>query len=184
MLTKLFKWMWRGPALLYACHVTLLFAVQSASGQQQLLISPVQLVHWDMAKREILLSHLQISQAEAEAFWKIYEQYERTRRSLLKSRLQLISEYAQAGTNTTQEKNTIQEKKINSVTKRLLLNDLDYKRIYKEYYKRIKVIITPCRAMQFIQMEKYFQYRLDTRMDSLAFKNDHVMARDQQNKKK
>jgi hypothetical protein len=169
--------------LVYAFRATLFFLAQSASGQQP-LISPVQLVNWDMAKREVLSSHLQISQAEAEAFWKTYEQYERTRRSLLKSRLQLISEYARAGMNTTKDKNTAKEKKINSVTKRLLMNDLDYKRIYKEYYKRIKIIIAPRRAMQFIQMEKYFQFRLDTRMDSLAFKNDNVMARDQQNKRK
>jgi hypothetical protein len=150
--------------------VLLIVAVQTLKAQQYESVTPLELVQWDRAKREVLGNHLQVSQAEAGAFWKAYESYESLRRNLLHDRLALRERQAifiQDGAP---------ESRINANTKRLLMNDLDQARVYKEFYKRISDIVGPRRAIRFIQIEKYFRLRLDARVDSLAAQPGKIFA--------
>jgi hypothetical protein len=150
--------------------VLLLVFAQSLKAQNDESITPLELVQWDRAKREVLCNHLQISQAEAGAFWKAYESYESLRRNLLHDRLALRERQA------TFIRDGAPENRINANTKRLLMNDLDQARVYKEFYKRISDIVGPRRAIQFIQIEKYFRLRLDARVDSLAAQPGKIFA--------
>jgi hypothetical protein len=154
------------------CFVFLfLFFATMLHAQPETLISAVELVVWDRSKREIVAQHLNVTQAEADAFWRTYERYERTRRFLVQERLRLFATYTQL------EMEGGVDDKVDDVTKRLLLNEYDYARVYQDYYKRIKVILTAKRAIQFIQFEKYFKHTLDARLDSLAADAHDMLAR-------
>jgi hypothetical protein len=165
-----FEWKYYTKGLLFIC-IHSLFLSLSGLAQNVTLMSPLEIVVWDKTKREIQSCYLQISQAEASSFWKTYEQYERARRGLLKERSTLLQEYVEAGYSARSED------RINKISKRLLWNSVYYKKIYMEYYKRINDIIGPHRAIRFIGMEKYFQERLNARLDSLTFLANPIFAK-------
>jgi hypothetical protein len=161
----------------YVTVVFLFFSLCTpASAQSDTFISPLELVVWDRSKREVVAQHLNVTQAEADAFWRTYERYERTRRYLVQERLRLITTYTQLLMESGESK------KIDDVTKRLLLNDHDYARVYQEYYKRVKAVLTAKRAIKFIQFEKYFRHTLDARLDSLAAAHE-ILARKSEGEK-
>jgi hypothetical protein len=163
-----FNWCWKCLAnSILPAFAFLLFLSRSGFAQPGMVLSSREMISWDKTRREIHSRNLGISQAEASAFWKTYEEYERTRRSLLKEYSELISEYAFAPS----------EARIHRISKRLLENKLYYDRIYKDYYKRLKVIVGPRQAIRFIGMEKYFQESLKARIDSLTFYDNPILAK-------
>jgi hypothetical protein len=155
----------------YLLVICLCILSQTGTAQEKILISPLELLTFSQEKREYVSGRLQISQAEAFAFWSIYDRYEAHQRSFFKARTELITEYAAA------QESGESERKINHLSKRLFQNDLAYMRTYRQYYKKLKEVLSPRRAFDFIQIEKYFQETLNARLDSAAFSgSDKVFA--------
>jgi hypothetical protein len=138
--------------------------------QTQTVISPLERVIFDKAKREALFNHLQVSHGQAGSFWKIYEEYEGDRRQLLKERLKLIKKYGEVHATATADK------KARRLIGRLLINDVDQSQMYKEYYSRAAPIVGTQKALQFIHVEQDFQLRLNARLDSIMTHQDDPIA--------
>ncbi|MBT1699529.1 hypothetical protein KK083_21705 [Fulvivirgaceae bacterium PWU4] len=150
----------RGVVLACLCMIALMLTASTAKSQARTTTMPLEIVIWEREKREVVYDLLDITQAEAGAFWTIYEQYEATRRALFNERLHLAAEHAALGTT--------RENRQHMLTKKMLLNGVNYKRICRDYYRRLKPVIAARRASRFIQMELYFQSRLNARMDTLT----------------
>lgn len=142
---------------------------QPLGAQPQPTMSPLEWVINDKDKREMLFNHLQVSQAQAAAFWRIYEDYESVRRALFKERVKLINKHAQVQT-------TAADKEVRGIIRRLLENDVEYREMYKEYYGRIALIVGPQKALQFVHIEEYFQVRANIRLDSVLLKQENLVA--------
>ena len=142
---------------------------QPLVAQTQDAMSPLEWVINDQDKRETLFNHLQVSQAQAAAFWRIYEDYESVRRALFKERVKLINKHAEVQT-------TAADKEVRGIIRRLLENDVEYREMYKEYYGRIALIVGPQKALQFVHIEEYFQVRANIRLDSVLLKQENLVA--------
>lgn len=138
--------------LTFSISIQILFAQPGS-----IIISPLELLAWDNEKRDVIIAQLTISQPEAEQFWRFYERYERSRRSLCRERLKTLSLY-----------NTCSPRRIKAIMRKLLSNDLAFEQMYTNYYRSLRKIITPRRAAQFLVMEKHFQAVLNSHVDSLA----------------
>lgn len=162
----------------YVCFLSFLSFMHMADAQVSERIPRLELIIWDRGKREIVADQMNIRQAEASGFWRIYEQYESTRRSLCNERLHLIEEYASSVASGDPEG------KINNIAKQLLRNNVNYRRICKDYYKRMRGATSVHTAARFFQLEHYLQTALELRMDSLAFRQEPELALADQKKKK
>lgn len=138
--------------------------------QPETIMSPLEHVVYDKVKREALFNQLEVSQSQAGAFWKIYENYETVRRDLLKDRLELVNKLAEERSTATPEN------KARRIMKRLLRNDVDYRELYESYFARVAPIIGARKSLQFIHIEEYFQLRLNARLDSIILKQDYLIA--------
>ena len=139
------------------------------SQTRQTTMSPLEWVINDKDKRETLFNHLQVSQAQAAAFWRTYEDYESLRRALFKERVKLINKHAEVQT-------TAADREVRAIIRRLLENDVEYREMYKEYYGRIALIVGPQKALEFVHIEEYFQVRANIRLDSVLLKQENLVA--------
>ena len=149
--------------------IWLLILVGQPRTHAQSVMSPLEWVINDKDKREALFNHLQVSQAQAAAFWRIYEDYESLRRALFKERLKLIDKHAQIQA-------TAGDREVRAIIRRLLENDVEYREMYKQYYGRISLIVGPQKALQFVHIEEYFQMKANIRLDSVLLKRDILVA--------
>lgn len=146
--------------------LTFSISIQILSAQPGSIISPLELLAWDNEKRDVIIARLTVSQPEAEQFWRFYERYERSRRSLCRGRLKTLSLY-----------NTCSTRRMKAITRKLLSNDLAFEQMYTNYYRSLRKILTPRRAAQFLMMEKHFQAVLNSHVDSLALSLSPTTAR-------
>jgi len=100
-----------------------------------------------MEKKLVVAAFLDLD--ENDAFWPIYDEYEKARKELGQKRLKLIVDYAENYDNLTDEKTDELVKTNQSVrsgTTKLL----------NKYYKKVKKASGSKTAAQFYQIESYF----------------------------
>lgn len=100
-----------------------------------------------MEKKVVVANFLQVE--ETNAFWTIYNEYEKERKVLGQKRLDAILDYAEHYESLTDEKTDDLIKR--SITHRKAVNDVIVK-----YYKKVKKISGSKTAAQFYQIENYF----------------------------
>ncbi len=100
-----------------------------------------------MEKKIVVANFLELE--ETDAFWAIYDEYEKARKELGQKRLNLIIKYAENYDNMTDEKADAVIK--NSISLRKGNQDLVIK-----YYKKVKKVSGSKTAAQFYQIENYF----------------------------
>jgi len=103
---------------------------------------------WGMAKKEIVSQYMEFSASESAAFWPVYEEYTAKRQVLANDRIKILGDYARNYTNLTDDKAA-------ELTKVTLMNDIKLDKLQKKYYKKMKKAISPLRASQFLQLERY-----------------------------
>jgi len=101
-----------------------------------------------MAKKDIVSAFVQPSSSQSEAFWKLYDEYEITRKALGKERIALLEQFAQQYANMTSEQAD------DFTTKALALQKRTDKLI-ATYYKKVRHISDGLVATQFYQVESY-----------------------------
>ena len=101
-----------------------------------------------MAKKDIVSSFVQPSETQAEAFWKLYDEYETQRKDLGKERIALLEQFAQQYANMTSEK-------ADTWTTRVIALQTKTDKLISTYYKKIKGISDGLVATQFYQVETY-----------------------------
>ena len=100
-----------------------------------------------MEKKVVVASFLELD--EKDAFWPMYDEYEKLRKELAQKRLSTLMDYAEHYENLTDEKTDALVKQ--SIESKKEVNDLIVK-----YYKKAKKISGSKTAAQIFQIENYF----------------------------
>jgi len=101
-----------------------------------------------MEKKAIVAEFVKVDPAQQDAFWKLYDEYEATRKELGAKRIELLLQYTDnygKMTNETADSWTKQAVNLGKKTDALLL----------KYCNKVKKITNPVIALQFYQVESY-----------------------------
>ena len=101
-----------------------------------------------MAKKDAVKEYVQVSDAQKDAFWLLYDEYETQRKELGKQRIDLLVQYSKEYRNMTNEQADAWIKKVIELqgkTDKLIVT----------YFKKIRKATDPIVATQFYQIENY-----------------------------
>lgn len=101
---------------------------------------------WGMEKREIVKKHMNLSDEESKAFWKVYENYEEARKELGVERIKTIADYSLNVAELT-------DAKAEELLLKMLSNQTQLLELESITYYQMKEVISPLKATQFIQLE-------------------------------
>ena len=101
-----------------------------------------------MEKKAIVADFVQPSDAQKDAFWALYDEYETKRKELGKERIELLTQYAEQYLKMTSEQADAWTKKV---------MDLQAKtdKLITTYYEKVKGVTDGVVATQFYQIENY-----------------------------
>ncbi|MBF4465347.1 hypothetical protein [Flavobacterium sp. LC2016-12] len=102
------------------------------------------------SKSDLVRQYMNLSDTQAAAFTKVYDNYETERKGLGQTKLQLINNYAESYATLTDEK-------ADELAKGTLKNNQDYEKLYSKTYGQMKKAIGAINAAKFIQLEVYLQ---------------------------
>ena len=101
-----------------------------------------------MEKKAVVANFVHPTDLQKDAFWKLYDEYEVTRKENGKKRIQLLEQYAEQYSTMTDEQADAWMKevlKLSAATDKLIVT----------YYNKIKKVTSPIVATQFYQIEGY-----------------------------
>lgn len=101
-----------------------------------------------MEKRVAVNDFIELTDAEATAFWMHYDAYEITRKELGKERVELLDKFVLGFEQMSDEESIEWMKSVMSLRAR-------NEKLIEKYYKRILKECSPVIAMQFYQLESY-----------------------------
>lgn len=101
-----------------------------------------------MEKKMIVASFVTPSDAQKDAFWKVYDEYEAQRKELGKQRIELLNQYAEQYQTLTSEQAHVWSSKVMDLQKKT-------DKLITRYYKKVKSISDGIVATQFYQVESY-----------------------------
>ena len=87
---------------------------------------------------------------QAKAFWAVYDKYEAERKEIGKNRIDNLTSYAEQYDGLTDDQ-------ADALTKKVLSNRSSQEKLYKKYFGQMKKAIGAKKALQFMQVEVYFQ---------------------------
>lgn len=102
------------------------------------------------AKKDLITQYMTIPADKADAFWKVYDEYEAARTELGRTRIKLIEDYANAYLS-------LEDKAANELMGRKLKWAADYTKMQKKYFGSISKVIGANQASKFIQLEDYIE---------------------------
>jgi hypothetical protein len=133
--------------------VILVLAVASFSSYAQSTFKEdVEIVQsvYGKSKSDLVKEYMNLSDEQATAFIKVYDNYEAERKALGQAKFQLINDYAA-------NYNTLTDAKADELAKATLKNNLAYEKLYTKTYGHAKKAIGAINAAKFIQLEVYLQ---------------------------
>ena len=101
-----------------------------------------------MEKRAAVKEFIELSDAEAKAFWKNYDAYEVTRKEMGKERIELLEKFVLEFDQMTDQESIKWMKSVMSLRER-------NEKLIEKYYKLLVKECSPLIAMQFYQIESY-----------------------------
>jgi hypothetical protein len=101
-----------------------------------------------MQKDEIVKAFVQPTKENADAFMALYNEYEVKRKEIGKKRIAVLEKYAEIWENITDEQ-------ADEIMKEVLAINLEYDKLIKSYYNKIKKVSGAKVATQFYQVETY-----------------------------
>jgi hypothetical protein len=104
-------------------------------------------------KKDVVAKFVHPTDAQKEAFWKLYDEYEAKRKEIGKTRLDLFQEYSANYTTMTNEQAGAWMGKIMEV-------QTTTDKLVAEYYEKIKSVTSSTVAVQFYQIEYYILNRI------------------------
>ena len=99
-------------------------------------------------KKEITASFIELEGTKKTEFWKLYDEYETSRKALGKKRIALLEKYAK-------EYETNDDKKIDAMMKEIFSLQTQTDKLIVTYYEKIKLKSGVKAAAQFSQLEAY-----------------------------
>ena len=101
-----------------------------------------------MDKKAVVAEFVKPSDAQKDAFWKLYDEYETQRKDLGKQRIELLNQYADQYLTMTSEQADAWTKKVIELQKKT-------DNLIVTYYTKIKTASDGIVATQFYQIENY-----------------------------
>ncbi|SEW53401.1 hypothetical protein [Chitinophaga arvensicola] len=101
-------------------------------------------------KESLLNEALKISPLEQQAFQSAFLEYETEKSPWLSERIALVKMY-------NEEFSSIDEKKMNSLTRQFIANDLEFGRLQMRYFRKFNKLLGATRAAQFFQLDNYLE---------------------------
>lgn len=101
-----------------------------------------------MEKKAMVSEFVKVNDAQKDAFWKLYDEYETARKDLAKKRIDLLEKYANNYDKMTNEFADKWASDVLSLTKQT-------DALIVTYYNKIKKVTNPVVALQFWQVEGY-----------------------------
>ncbi len=102
------------------------------------------------SKSDLVKQYMNLSDAQAAAFTKVYDDYEVARKALGQTKFKLLNDYAA-------NYETLTDAKADELAKATLKNHVDYEKLYSKTYNQAKKAIGSINAAKFIQLEVYLQ---------------------------
>jgi hypothetical protein len=130
--------------LLLAALVTFVYVNAQSNKEEVDLMQAA----FGMEKKAMVSEFVKVNDAQKDAFWKLYDEYETARKDLAKKRIDLLEKYANnydKMTNEFAEKWTADVLAMTKQTDALVVT----------YYNKIKKVTNPVVALQFWQVEGY-----------------------------
>lgn len=101
-----------------------------------------------MDKKAIVADFIQLTDAQKDAFWTLYDEYETKRKELGKERITLLKQYAEQYLTMTSEQ-------ADKWTKEVMELQVKTDKLIATYYEKVKGISDGVVATQFYQIENY-----------------------------
>ncbi|QBN17684.1 hypothetical protein [Flavobacterium nackdongense] len=115
------------------------------------------------SKKELAAAYMAIPDAQASAFWKVYDEFEVERKALGKVKVAIIEDYASNYANLTNES-------ADKIAKAALKNNMDYEKLFGKFYDKYKKAVGALTAAKMIQFENYMQTAVQSEIqDSIPF---------------
>jgi len=102
------------------------------------------------SKKEVILQYLQIPEAEKDAFWSVYDEYETKNIEINTARINLIKRFAA-------NYNGLNDDAASKIAMDYIENSAKYFELYKEYFPKFKKVVGGVNAATVIQLEIYMQ---------------------------
>ena len=117
-------------------------------------------------KKEVITEFVDLTGVNANAFWKIYNEYEIARKKLGKEKMDLLYRY-------TTHKGAVSNTQADNLMKRVIPLRKNYDKLVEKYYKKVKKATNPLVAAQFYQIEHYIADGINfTILDMVDFIQD------------
>lgn len=128
----------------------ILISVQSFA--QSTLKEDVEVIQsiYGKSKADLVRQYMNLSEPQASAFQKIYDEYEVSRKALGQQKVQIINDY---GNNYA----TLDDAKAAQLTEASLKNVGDYDKLLAKTYGKLKKAVGGLNAAKFVQIEQYLQ---------------------------
>lgn len=105
---------------------------------------------YGLSKQQMIEQNMKITVQEHAVFWKLYDEYEASRRVIGQKRADNIMKYAENYGKLTNEK---AEELVNASFAIIS----EFSKLQQSTYKKMAKALTPVRAAQFIQLEMYLE---------------------------
>jgi hypothetical protein len=112
---------------------------------------------WSMKKKAIVLHQMSLSESEKSSFWPVYESYSRATQYIEMEYIYLISLLAKYVSINN-------ENKVESLSSRILKNDLQLAKARRQYFKKFTRALSPAQAGKFMQIDNTFRTMLRIEM--------------------
>lgn len=146
--------------ILLAIVTVLTTAVYAQTEKEDLAI--VQSV-FQKQKADLVKQNLQLSDAQGQVFWPIYEEYEGKRVNLSTQRATIITDYLKGY-------DTLTDQEADNLASRIFSNDKSMTDLQKSYFKKFSKAIGGKNAAKFYQLESYLQSIIRVRVqDNIPF---------------
>ena len=107
-------------------------------------------LRWSLQKKALVLSYMKLSEAEKSSFWPVFESYNSATRYFELESLMLLKKYSDAN-------GEIDAQELESISHRILENDLRVAKIRRNFYKRFKDAVNARQATAFFQIDTMFR---------------------------
>ena len=104
---------------------------------------------WGLEKQAIVKSYMDLSEAQATAFWPVYDSYELKRKEIGKDKVMILSDYA---TNY----NSLSGDQAKDLIHRAAANNIASQKLLKKTFNKLSKSLDPVTAAKFVQLENYF----------------------------
>lgn len=119
-------------------------------------------------KKELIAGMVHVDEAHAEKFWKLYDEYEKQRKSIGADRIRNLEQYAASYKTLTDE----QAKDLMNSS---LSSSIAMDKLQKKYFKKFSSEIGAMQAAQLMQVENYLKNAIQLKvLSEVPFINDMV----------